>query len=81
MQARTAISVALAVGLAVTPAAFAQRASGHHASRGARGNASATLADIQPGDQLVVVWSAPPGTAALNLPDAARVYDFGQPSS
>lgn len=42
------------------------------------GDPGATLDDIQAGDRLVIVWSAPPGTPATSLPDAARVVDLGQ---
>ncbi len=41
------------------------------------GNPSATIANIAQGDRLIVVWSAPPGTAAVNLPAASRVIDLG----
>jgi len=41
------------------------------------GNPSATIANIAHGDRLIVVWSAPPGTAAVNLPAASRVIDLG----
>ncbi len=44
------------------------------------GDPGATVADILPGDRLLVIWTAPPGTAATNLPDAAGVYDLGQPT-
>jgi len=40
-------------------------------------NPTATLANIAQGDRLIVVWSAAPGTAAVNLPAATRVYDLG----
>lgn len=42
------------------------------------GTPAATFNDIQPGDKLVVVWSAPPGTPATSLPDAVRVVNLGQ---
>ncbi len=42
------------------------------------GNPSATLASILPGDRLLVIWTAPPGTPATSLPNAARIVDFGQ---
>ncbi len=41
------------------------------------GDPSATIANIAQGDRLIVVWSAPPGTAAVNLPAASRVFDLG----
>jgi hypothetical protein len=41
------------------------------------GNPSATIQNIVPGDRLVVIWSAPPGTPLTNLPAATRVIDLG----
>lgn len=40
-------------------------------------NPGDTIDQIAPGDRLVVVWSAPRGTRAANLPAAVRVIDLG----
>jgi len=42
------------------------------------GSPGATLDHIATGDTLIVVWTAPVHTAAVNLPAAARVIDLGQ---
>jgi hypothetical protein len=42
------------------------------------GSPGAPLSQIATGDTLIVVWTAPRHTAAVNLPAAARVIDLGQ---
>ena len=41
------------------------------------GNPSASIGNLAAGDRLIIVWSAPPGTALTNLPPAAKVIDLG----
>lgn len=41
------------------------------------GHPSATIQDIAPGDRLIIVWSAPPGTALSSMPAASKVVDLG----
>jgi hypothetical protein len=43
------------------------------------GHPGATLDQIALGDRLIVIWRAPRGIAAVNLPAAVRVIDLGQP--
>jgi len=43
------------------------------------GNPSATIQNIAPGDRLIVIWSAAPGTPLTNMPAAAKVVDLGSP--
>ncbi len=45
------------------------------------GHPGATIDQIAQGDRLIVVWRAPRGIAAVNLPAAARVIDLGQPGA
>jgi hypothetical protein len=40
-------------------------------------NPGATIDQIAAGDRLIVVWSAPRGTQAVNLPAAVRIVDLG----
>jgi len=41
------------------------------------GNPSASIGNLAMGDRLIIVWSAPPGTALTNMPPAAKVTDLG----
>ena len=43
------------------------------------GNPAATIQNIASGDRLIIVWSAPPGTALSNMPAASKVVDLGPP--
>jgi len=43
------------------------------------GNPSASIGNLAPGDRLIIVWSAPPGTALASMPAAAKVIDLGPP--
>ena len=45
------------------------------------GHPSATIDQIAQGDRLIVIWRAPRGTSAVNLPAAVRVTDLGQPGT
>ena len=40
-------------------------------------NPSAGIGNLATGDRLIIVWSAPPGTALTNLPAAVKVIDLG----
>ncbi len=41
------------------------------------GNPSATIQNIAHGDRLILVWSAPPGSARDDVPPASKVVDLG----
>ena len=41
------------------------------------GNPIASIGTLATGDRLIIVWSAPPGTALTNLPAAVKVIDLG----
>ena len=45
------------------------------------GHPGATIDQIAQGDRLIVIWRAPRGIAAVNLPAAVRVIDLGQPGA
>ncbi len=45
------------------------------------GHPGATIDQIAQGDRLIVIWRAPRGIEAVNLPAAIRVIDLGQPGT